>query len=230
MASLMLHPWALKLRNQMRRAPFVRELHQRWSAGRDYEARFANALLAAIDPATVVWDVGANVGLYTAQFLQRGARQVVCFEPAPVSVRALKTRFAGARSRVTVLPLALSNAAGEAAFLAEADAVTNRLADRAAEDTITVTVARADELVAHGHAPRPDVVKIDVEGYEVEVIEGFGPLLHEPSLRALYVEVHFRLLHERGLDDGPARIEELLGSAGFRTQWLDLSHLAAVRG
>ena len=74
------------------------------------------------------------------------------------------------------------------------------------------------------------MVKIDVEGYEVEVIEGFGPLLHEPSLRALYVEVHFRLLHERGLDDGPARIEELLGSAGFRTQWLDLSHLAAVRG
>lgn len=229
MASLLLHPWALKLRNHVRRTPWVRELHQRWSARREYEARFGHALLAAVDARTVVWDIGANVGFYTGRCLERGARHVVCVEPAPAAVRQLDSRYGAEGARVTVLPVALSNAAGTAAFVAEADAATNRLSAAAGGGTIEVPVARVDELVARGAAPAPHVVKIDVEGYEVEVLEGFGALLRAPALRALFVEVHFRLLHERGLDDGPARIESMLAAAGFQTRWLDLSHLAAVR-
>jgi hypothetical protein len=48
-------------------------------------------------------------------------------------------------------------------------------------------------------------------------------------LRHVFVEVHFSILHERGLDEAPARIVALLEKAGFVVRWLDLSHIEASR-
>ena len=49
------------------------------------------------------------------------------------------------------------------------------------------------------------------------------------TLRAVFIEVHFGILAERGLSAAPGRIERLLSEKGFRNRWLDLSHLAAYR-
>jgi hypothetical protein len=89
-------------------------------------------------------------------------------------------------------------------------------------------VRRGDALAAELGLPAPNVVKIDVEGYEWEVLQGLGNLLARPALRAVFVEVHFSILHERGLDGAPPQIVALLESAGFAIQWLDLSHLVAA--
>jgi hypothetical protein len=78
-------------------------------------------------------------------------------------------------------------------------------------------------------AAPPNVVKIDVEGFEAEVLRGFGALLERPSLRAVCVEVHFALLDTRSERNAPAEIERRLYAAGFRCRWADHSHLVAVR-
>jgi FkbM family methyltransferase len=233
MSPLLAHPLAVKCRNLIRRSPMARSVYQRWMAQRDYEENFSNRLLEAIQPGDVVWDVGANVGLYTERFLARDASLVVCFEPAPAAVAQLNARYQAGTphaDRVLIMPIALSDVAGSANFLASGDDVTNHLTSAGNEGpVIEVPVARADAVVAQQSVPLPNVVKIDVEGYELEVIKGFGRLLAEPGLRALFMEIHFRLLHERGLDDAPAEIGRAVGSFGFRTTWLDLSHLAAMR-
>lgn len=54
-------------------------------------------------------------------------------------------------------------------------------------------------------------------------------LLAYPRLRAVFVEVHFGNLAERGMPNAPAKIEALFLDGGFRLQWLDPSHLAAYR-
>jgi hypothetical protein len=92
-----------------------------------------------------------------------------------------------------------------------------------------VAVRRADELIRSGLAPMPTVLKVDVEGYELEVLSGFGDYLKSRELRAVFVEVHFKLLHDRGLDDAPQRIAALLSAAGFAVRWLDLSHVCGMR-
>lgn len=53
---------------------------------------------------------------------------------------------------------------------------------------------RYDELVAAGKAPVPQFVKIDVQGYEFEVLVGFGKLLHE--VLAIELESHFYPIYE----------------------------------
>jgi len=232
--NLLAHPWMIGLRNRTRHNPMVRMLYQRWMAAHDYEERFANRMLSAITESTVVWDVGANVGLYVSQLLERGARHVVAFEPAPEAVAALRARFGASlpySQKVTIVPWALSDRGGKAHFAARGADVTNSLACRDTQraDVIEIEVFRADEAAQILRLPCPNLVKIDVEGYELEVLRGFGSLLQQAELQRVFVEVHFSQLHERGLDSAPTDISTLLAKNGFYLEWLDLSHLCGVR-
>ncbi|HZF29345.1 MAG TPA: FkbM family methyltransferase, partial [Gammaproteobacteria bacterium] len=215
-------PLMVTWRNRVRGNPLARWIYQRWMASRDYEDRFGKRLLATVDDTAIVWDIGANVGLYTSQFLAHGAKQVVCFEPAPEAVRTLETKFA-AEPRVRICPVALADADGTAALVAAGSAPTNRLgspglgtpaAAAEAYTTVDVPVRRGHAVAAELGLPTPNVVKVDVEGYEWEVLKGLDDLLARPELRAVFVEMHFSILHERGLDRAPPQIVALLESAG----------------
>ena len=90
-------------------------------------------------------------------------------------------------------------------------------------------VVRADDLIHQEKLPPPNVLKVDVEGYELEALSGFGDLLRSTELRSIFIEVHFALLHERGLDHAPDEIDAMLTRAGFKVRWLDLSHICGIR-
>jgi len=224
----------IAVRNRLRNNRMARSMYERWMARRDYEEAFGRRMQAMVGATSIVWDIGANIGLYTREFLSNGAKTVVCWEPAPAAARTLREYFGPGTAyaeRVIVVQAALSDAAGVARFSADGDSVTNRLALTGTSDshTIEVEVLRADMAVQNGTVPSPSVVKIDVEGFELDVLRGFGRLLESPLLRAVFVEVHFTRLHERAMDDAPREIDSLLTSNGFRTEWLDLSHVAGIR-
>lgn len=232
--SLLAHPRVVAWRNRLRKNTMIRGLYKRWVAGHAYEERFASGLLDAVNAGTIVWDVGANVGLYTRRFLEREAQHVVCFEPAPDAVATLRRQFGAGtpfEGRVCVVPVALARSRGTLRFAADGASPTNHLirsSDTAG--TIEVQVRAGDDVLRDHRLPHPHVIKIDVEGFELDVLEGLsGAVLADPQLRAVFVEVHFALLNERGLDDAPARICRLLGERGFTVRWLDPSHIGAVR-
>ena len=87
-----------------------------------------------------------------------------------------------------------------------------------------VQVARGDDL----DLPQPNIVKIDVEGFEYEVISGMQTRLRAPECRAVFCELHFEVLEKRGLRQTPAKIVKQLRSLGFtKIRWLDVSHISA---
>ena len=63
-------PIMIKLRSIARRIGLTRAI-VRIRGEAQYEERFSNAMLSAIYPGAVVWDVGANVGFYSAKFSDR---------------------------------------------------------------------------------------------------------------------------------------------------------------
>lgn len=234
MNNLLAQPWMVWARTRFRENPVARSLWVKLASRFDYEERFGNALLGAVDSGSIVWDVGANVGLYTEKFLAKRARRVVCFEPAPDAVGTLRARFTAnspSSATVAIMPMALSDTEGTASMSVEGSSPTNRLqAKTQSGGSFTeVAVRRADQLIRSGLAPMPTVLKVDVEGYELEVLSGFGDYLKSDDLRAVFVEVHFKILHERGLDDAPQRIAQLLSASGFAVRWLDLSHVCGTR-
>ena len=86
-----------------------------------------------------------------------------------------------------------------------------------------------DSLLSEPGIRPPTVFKLDVEGFEVHALRGMKQLLRHPNLRQLFIEVHFTLLEANGVTDGPRQIASILEAAGFKIDWLDFSHVSAMR-
>jgi FkbM family methyltransferase len=197
----------------------------------EYEARLRRAMADAIRSGDVVWDIGANLGVYTELFSRWvGATGTVCaFEPAPACFEALKQRTTSL-TNTKLFSFALGDQDGTLPFNVAADplAATHSLAF-ATNESSTVRVARADTLITTDDVPTPNVLKIDVEGFEEEVVDGARALLARQDVRAVFIEVHFGILESRGKRHAPSNIVGALESHGFATRWVDASHLMATR-
>lgn len=201
----------------------------------EYEKPVKDAVCRAVRPNDVVWDVGANRGVYTALLseLVGPAGRVFAIEPESRNIKVLESS-SWPFPNVTVLPMAMAGFDGESQLhVADGDTTgrTHRLSADIPHDAKTqrVQVISGDGLVANGVSSVPDFVKIDVEGAEAEALAGCSRILPDPRLRAVLVEVHFALLAARGDAYAPARIEDLLRRNRFVTRWLDRSHLLATR-
>jgi FkbM family methyltransferase len=208
--------------------PLVRAFRK--ISGARYEERFDKALLGAIRTGDVVWDIGANRGFYTEKFLYKvgPGGYVVAFEPSPNNVNALETRFAQ-QSNVKIYPYALSEKPGSATFYAngDGDGTTDSLIERSAGAVAyQVEVHRGEEFFK---IFKPNVLKIDVEGFELEVVRGLGKVLESSTLRSVLIEVHFGILSSRGMPDAPAQLTAILTSAGLAVSWVDSSHMVGER-
>jgi FkbM family methyltransferase len=186
----------------------------------DYEDRFADVLLASVKPDDCVWDVGANVGYYTER-LSKLARHVVAFEPVNESCQQITSK---ALKNVECLPIALGDTACEMPMFINRQFSSLAMTSPGARPQ-TVRVARGDDLTS---LPRPTVIKVDVEGYELEVIRGMHEVLNH--VRALFLEIHFQILEDRGMRLAPATLIKELKQLGFsKITWPDASHVAAFR-
>lgn len=163
-----------------------------------------------VPPGGLAFDIGAHAGNRVRAFRALGAR-VVAIEPQPDFVRLLQALF-GRDPDVTVLPLAVGRAPGQAQVLTSerTPTVSTLSADWAARAGATpsfrgvqwrpgptVPITTLDALIAeHGE---PDFVKIDVEGYELDVLLGLTrplPALsfeYLPSMRDLALSCLDRL-------------------------------------
>lgn len=97
------------------------------------------------------------------------------------------------------------------------------------ESVMSVEISGGDRLVENGSVRMPNFIKIDVEGFELEVLKGMPQLRRNPKWRAIGMEIHFGLLAERGMSNVAKEIERLLEGAGFACKWVDASHVFAHR-
>lgn len=201
---------------------------------RGYEFAFDDAIFSLLREGDIVWDVGANVGYYTKRFAETvgPSGMVFAFEPFPDTAARLRKNMEGV-GNYALVPVALGAESGIVTMQTGGDALgaTNRIVDGAQDGGVTIQILTGDAVIASGNTTPPTLIKIDTEGFELDVLRGMGELIENtPTLRALFIEVHFGLLSERGMPKAPIEIEQLLNDSGFETRWVDSSHLAAVRG
>lgn len=173
----------------------------------------------------VVYDIGANTGLYTlfaAKAYPDG--EVIAFEPYPPNLDLLKQDVARNQlQNVEIVDVALSDSVGNIEFSQpDEDDVgygSSSIETNESEATIEVPTTTGDQLIADGEIPTPNVVKIDVEGSEPLVLEGLEKALSAPDCRTVYCEVHLPAGdHRPSVEDfgsSPEDIESRLKEFGF---------------
>lgn len=185
-------------------------------------------------PGDLVFDVGANIGAKTAEFIANGAR-VVCFEPQPDCVKKLQQRFAnnpnvvvegaGLATQSGILELSICSAANTISTFSP-EWKKGRFADYQWDRNVIVPVTTLDAAIArHG---QPSYVKVDVEGFELEVLRG---LTHQVKLLSFEFTTEFlennrectRHLESIGFRDFNAKIGTLDSYVSER--WLSADEL-----
>jgi FkbM family methyltransferase len=151
----------------------ARNTYQR-IANRGYYAERVEArqfLKPFIPAGSIAFDIGANHGLMSERFLELGAGTVIAAEPIPALAGIIRRRY----PQVTVVEAAVGADTGEAVLHVGHDAMHSTVssnwaeheADRFAGEITVRVVTLAGLMAEHG---TPAFIKIDVEGYEDQVL------------------------------------------------------------
>lgn len=181
-----------------------------------YEREFAEQFAAEIRLGAVVYDIGANVGYYTLMAARRvgPTGRVYAFDPIARNLEHVNdhAQLNGLADRVRVFRYALG--------ATDADAVTLTSSGSDAEWRVggesgrheTAPMATLDHLIASGAIQPPNVIKLDIEGFEAEAITGASDTLERyrpvlcmgdgvtPRSRALLRSLGYRQFTDVGRD------------------------------
>jgi FkbM family methyltransferase len=182
-----------------------------------------------------IMDVGANVGIYSIWAHRRyRPKAIYAYEASPRTFGYLEENIQRlidpAVTTIAAFNQAVASRSGETLVLHQPTRVSGLstlldqrqvtwLADAAANQELetheVISTTVSDQIAAHGIAT-VDMLKIDVEGYFLEVLKGIAPADLE-KIRNIAMECDF--LPETGIK--PDEVEGMLQAMGYRTDCLD---------
>ena len=192
--------------------PAYYPLYASWKALTDRRERVLFRQL--IQPGMTVVDVGANIGVYTRFFstLTEGAGRVHAFEPDPCNFKRLKGNV-GNFENVTLNNAAIGEHSGTIKlYVSDELNVDHRTFDSGdGRKGIDVAMVSLDDYFVSGQ--RVDLIKIDVQGYELSVLRGARRVLKEnPHIKVIMEFWPYGLTKA---SVAPSDVIELIQSFGF---------------
>lgn len=194
------------------------DLIQRYIYMGTFEGEETEILLSALRPGMKFLDIGANVGYFTALGRERvgSAGLVYAYEPSPYAFHRLSTLVAENQwSNVKAINAGLGEKNGELAlYLGEAGNHTPTLVAHDQKVIAKVAVRRLDDEFPEN--TQFDVAKMDVEGFEPNVIEGGRRFFERGGVKFVLSEFNPHWLERNGSsEDGLHRLFE---ESGFQLQ------------
>jgi len=194
----------------------------------------------SFDNDTVMWDVGANIGLYSIYAAKAKNVQVVAFEPSVFNLEFLAKNIHvnQLQKNIVIFPLALSSATGINLFKMNDPVWGGALSSFGVDfnqhgkdfdvsfeySTLGLSADRALDVF---NIPRPDYLKIDVDGIEHFILEGAGGILKMVKSVLVEIDNDFEEQNEKSrqyLSDSGLVLREkhilLEGSNQFNQLWI----------
>lgn len=182
-----------------------------------YRALQSRALRGA-----VAFDVGVNYG-YTSVWLSQWADRVYVFEPNPENRAMIREQLQVRRTHnVEIAATAISDHEGSALLHVKPFDGHHSLADIGASTTVRtleVPVTTLDRFALAQNIQRISLLKIDVEGFEPEVLRGASGLLSQGAIDLILFEYSPQFYQQRGID--PLAPLAVLDEYGYRTLTID---------
>jgi FkbM family methyltransferase len=168
------------------------------------ESEVQEAMIRHLARGGVFYDIGANLGFFTllgAHLVGLQEGHVYAFEAAPENAAAIiRNAELNALTNVTVIAKAVSAHSGRGRLQVVDDQSWSKLEEYGShpytEEVIDVELVAIDDLVAAGDVRPPTVVKIDVEGAELAVLDGMRSTIaaHQPAIICELHDTHREFL------------------------------------
>ncbi|MEN3046501.1 MAG: FkbM family methyltransferase [Candidatus Hydrothermales bacterium] len=140
-----------------------------------YEKEIIKKIIKELKPNKIYYDIGAHVGYYTILF-SKFAKLVYSFEPEPTNFYFLKENLKLNRIKnVKILNIAIYSENREFNFDIKDDRTEGKIKDNGILKVCAFTI---DYLCLMKNLYFPDLMKIDVEGAELEVLKGAIKILN----------------------------------------------------
>ena len=146
-------------------------------------------LLHFLIPNDLFIDIGANVGAYTILASAEINANTIAIEPVPSTFRTLNDNISinKMQDKVKALNIGLGSKNGKLRFTKAFDTI-NHVATENETDTIEVEINTLDSILLTEQTPV--LLKIDVEGFETEVLNGADKTLANKTLKAIIIELN----------------------------------------
>jgi FkbM family methyltransferase len=168
-------------------------------------------LLHLLRPDDLFIDIGANIGSYTMLASAEAGANTIAVEPVPQTFGHLtqNIKLNNIAAKATALNIGLGSKKDNLKFTRGHD-TGNHVATEHDTDVTEVKVDTLDNILA---GQTPLLLKIDVEGFETEVLNGAEKILNSPGLKAIIIELN-GAGDRYGFNDND--IHQLLFTKGFK--------------
>ncbi|HEX5734949.1 MAG TPA: FkbM family methyltransferase [Blastocatellia bacterium] len=155
----------------------------------------------AADTARTLFDVGAHKGLFSLVFCGcNQANKAIAYEPSPSLVRGAEklARMNWFQSRISLEPFAIGDKRDIVTASLDSSEFIRFGSEENRDQEIDVQMTTLDEECSR-LGIYPDIVKIDIEGYEHEALLGARDMLKRKK-PVICLELHLDLLEQRGIN------------------------------
>ena len=192
--------------------------------GRDPEKNVKEIFLANINSGSIIIDVGANIGDYTLIASKKvgDSGKIYSFEPLEETFSLLQRNIVLNQTKNCI---AINKAIGEkngisTLYKINASGTMGHLDSKLNEKDLLkhkeIQVTSIDDIVKSEQISQIDMIKIDVEGFEHEVLLGCQDSFKKNIIKKILCEVHFKYLESKGKDENT--IFDMLQRNGFIIQ------------
>lgn len=185
--------------------------------GDEGEKKVLLSLMSLLREEDTVYDIGANVGVYSILLGKKmgNSGKVFAFEPESESLKKIKENIKlNNLENINIIDKALGDSASFAnLYISQTTgnfSLENIYEKEAKSES--VEVVKGDDFVEKNNLPIPNIVKIDVEGYEYRVLRGLKKSLEKPECRIICCEIHVGILSEGVTEE---KIIDFIKSLGF---------------
>ncbi|MFA5800898.1 MAG: FkbM family methyltransferase [Thermoleophilia bacterium] len=132
------------------------------------DSHFYEVRETRVAPNDVVLDCGAAEGIFSLRVLER-AKRIIAFEPLPLFIRSMEKTFAQYKSKVSILPYALSDVEGHASL--SGSSLYGTVVDETKKGNIPIEITTIDKWSEDSRL-KVDFIKGDLESFEYKVLCG----------------------------------------------------------
>jgi FkbM family methyltransferase len=143
-----------------------------------------------IQEGDIVFDIGANIGIFSLYSICKLAKEIHCFEPGEKQFNAIKNNLSNKFNNLYINNLAVTKNKGTTKFYLSDSSVTNSTFAKLSDNYIEVETINIETYANNNNILKIDYLKIDCEGGEYEIIEFMNENFLRESVDKICLEYH----------------------------------------